>query len=137
MAGGTETTRDELGRWPGADPAASTEETVGDCLRRGLDWLARLVRFDLATVFELREGELDLRVARGSAGRQPCGATGPAAWTTSPPSAQALETRRARAFTEDDHAHGDGDPFDGVLDLPAGHSCMVVPLARGSGCSGC
>ena len=23
---------------------------------------------------------------------------------------------------------GDGDAFDGVLDLPHGHSCMVVPL---------
>ena len=44
---------------------------------------------------------------------------------------EALETRRARAFTEDDHAHGDGDPFDGVLDLPDGHSCMVVPLCAG------
>jgi transcriptional regulator with GAF, ATPase, and Fis domain len=41
---------------------------------------------------------------------------------------EALETRRARAFTEDDHRHGDGDPFDGVLDLPPGHACMVVPL---------
>ena len=44
---------------------------------------------------------------------------------------EALETRRARAFTEDDHSHGDGDPFDGVLDLPHGHSCMVVPLCAG------
>ncbi|HSD30082.1 MAG TPA: sigma 54-interacting transcriptional regulator, partial [Vicinamibacteria bacterium] len=44
---------------------------------------------------------------------------------------EALETRRARAYSEDDHAHGDGDPFDGVLDLPDGHSCMVVPLCAG------
>src|SRR6185503_4014298 len=41
------------------------------------------------------------------------------------------ETRRARAFLEHDHAHGDGDPFDGVLDLTPGHACMVVPLAAG------
>jgi formate hydrogenlyase transcriptional activator len=40
-------------------------------------------------------------------------------------------SRRARAFTETDHADGDGDPFDGVLDLPAGHACMVVPLCAG------
>src|SRR5690606_16555702 len=43
---------------------------------------------------------------------------------------QALETRRARAFTQEDH-HGEGDPFDGVLDLTPGHSCMVVPLCSG------
>ena len=49
---------------------------------------------------------------------------------------QALETRRARAFTEEDHAHGEGDPFDGVLDLPPGHSCMVVPLCAGERCYG-
>ena len=49
---------------------------------------------------------------------------------------QALETRRARAFTHEDHAHGDGDPFDGVLDLPPGHACMVVPLCAGERCYG-
>ena len=44
---------------------------------------------------------------------------------------EALETRRARAFTEADHAHGEGDAYDGVLDLPHGHACMVVPLVAG------
>ena len=27
------------------------------------------------------------------------------------------------------HAGEEGDPYDGVLDLPHGHSCMVVPLS--------
>jgi transcriptional regulator with GAF, ATPase, and Fis domain len=27
-----------------------------------------------------------------------------------------------------DHVDGDGDPFDGLLDFPPGHACMVVPL---------
>src|SRR5690606_38176965 len=49
---------------------------------------------------------------------------------------EALELRRARAYTEYDHAHGDGDPFDGILDLPDGHSCMVVPLCAGERCFG-
>ena len=42
-----------------------------------------------------------------------------------------LEANHARAFTEHDHSDGDGDAFDGVLDLPHGHSCMVVPLFAG------
>ncbi|MEO5762603.1 MAG: sigma 54-interacting transcriptional regulator, partial [Vicinamibacteria bacterium] len=44
--------------------------------------------------------------------------------------------RRARAFLETDHAHGEGDPFDGILDFPHGHSCMVVPLCAGESCFG-
>src|SRR5262249_35596529 len=32
---------------------------------------------------------------------------------------------------EEDHVHGDGDPFDGLLDFPPGHACMVVPLCAG------
>jgi transcriptional regulator with GAF, ATPase, and Fis domain len=39
-----------------------------------------------------------------------------------------LELRRPLAMLEHHHASDEGDPYDGVLDLPAGHSCMVVPL---------
>ena len=30
---------------------AATEDTVQDLLRRGLDWLARIAPYDLATIF--------------------------------------------------------------------------------------
>lgn len=43
-----------------------------------------------------------------------------------------LERGHVRAFLERDHAEGDGDAFDRVLDLIHGHSCMVVPLCTGS-----
>ena len=106
------------------------DDGIEDLLRRGLDWLARLAPYDLATIFSLEGDRLVVRVARG-------GLTGP--WARGheislaafPTIREALETRHARAFTEADHAHGDGDPFDGVLDLPAGHACMVVPLCAG------
>ena len=109
---------------------AATEEGVDDLLRRGLDWLARIAPYDLATIFVLDGDELVIRAARGAL-------AGPAldghslSLADFPTIREALETRRARAFTEQDHAHGDGDPFDGVLDLPHGHSCMVVPLCAG------
>ena len=109
---------------------ASTADALDDLLRRGLDWLARLVPYDLATVFTLEGETLRVRAARGRL-------AGPRIREHElplekfPTIREALETRRARVYTEDDHAHGDGDPFDGVLDLPAGHACMVVPLHAG------
>jgi transcriptional regulator with GAF, ATPase, and Fis domain len=109
---------------------ASTTEALDDLLRRGLDWLARLAPYDLATVFTLDGSTLRVRAARGRL-------AGPRIRQHAlqleqfPTIREALETRRARVYTEDDHAHGDGDPFDGVLDLQAGHACMVVPLHAG------
>jgi transcriptional regulator with GAF, ATPase, and Fis domain len=106
---------------------AATDDGLDDLLRRGLDWLARLAPYDLATVFELHGDELVIRAARGPlADGRVKGHVVPL--QKFPTIREALETRRARAFSEHDHAHGDGDPFDGVLDLPHGHACMVVPL---------
>ncbi|HYH97441.1 GAF domain-containing protein, partial [Hyalangium sp.] len=108
---------------------ASTEEAVSELLRRGLDWLTRIARFDLATVFLLKDEQLVAVAARGPlANAKVRGHVLELA--NFPMVRQALETRRARAFTEEDHT-GEGDPFDGVLDLPPGHSCMVVPLCSG------
>ncbi len=99
---------------------------LDDLLRRGLDWVARLAPYDVATIFTVQDQALVVRAARGRlAGRV---REHSLALADFPSLREALETRRARAFTEDDHRHGDGDPFDGVLDLPPGHACMVVPL---------
>lgn len=110
--------------------ARSVDEGQEGLLRRGLDWLSRLVRYDLAAVFELQQGSLRLRMARGPLADNRVRQLH-LKLEDFPTIRSALETRRARAYTETDHAHGDGDPFDGVLDLPPGHSCMVVPLAAG------
>jgi transcriptional regulator with GAF, ATPase, and Fis domain len=109
---------------------ASEGEGIDELIRRGLDWLARVAPDDLAALFELEGDRLVVRTARG---RLATDAVRRHAISLSefPSVREALETRRARAFTEEDHRHGDGDPFDGVLDLPAGHACMVVPLAAG------
>jgi transcriptional regulator with GAF, ATPase, and Fis domain len=114
---------------------AADPDEPQDLLRRGLDWLARVIRYDLATAFTLEGGRLVAQVARGPL-------AGPAVRAHSlsleefPSLRETLETRRARAFREDDHLHGDGDPYDGVLDLPPGHACMVVPLCAGDRCLG-
>jgi transcriptional regulator with GAF, ATPase, and Fis domain len=105
-----------------------TDDGVDDLLRRGLDWLERVVPYDLATILTIEDGaELVVRCARGRLANERVRGH-KLALAAFPTVCEALETRRARAFTEDDHAHGDGDPFDGVLDLAPGHACMVVPL---------
>jgi len=109
---------------------AARVESVDELLRRGLDWLARVAPYDLATVFTLDGGRLLARAARGPLASEEV-RRHELQLADFPTIREALETRRARAFTEADHAHGDGDPFDGVLDLPDGHSCMVVPLWAG------
>jgi len=109
---------------------AGDDAALEDLFRRGLDGLARVAPYDLATVFLLEGGRLVARAARG-----PLADARVKSHSLSladfPSLREALETRRARAFTENDHSHGDGDPFDGVLDLPHGHSCMVAPLYVG------
>jgi transcriptional regulator with GAF, ATPase, and Fis domain len=84
---------------------------------------------------ELAEEELKVRVSRGSL-------SGPKVdehklrLADFPAIRELLRKDEARAFTDEDHRDGDGDAFDGVLDLPYGHSCMVVPLKSRSGALG-
>jgi transcriptional regulator with GAF, ATPase, and Fis domain len=107
-----------------------SEQAVDDVLRRGLDWLARVAPYDLATVFVLEQDRLVVRAARGPLADDRVRRH---ALTLEqfPSLREALETRRARTFLEQDHRHGDGDPFDHVLDLPPGHACLVAPLVAG------
>ena len=107
------------------------ESDLDDLLRRGLDWIERVAPYDLAAVLVLEGNHLVVRCARGKLASEAVRGhrLDLAAFPTI---REALETRRARCFSENDHAHGDGDPFDGVLDLAPGHSCMVVPLCAGN-----
>ena len=107
-----------------------SEQAVDDVLRRGLDWLARVAPYDLATVFVLEQGQLVVRAARGPLADDRVRHHA-LQLEEFPSIREALETRRARTFLEADHRHGDGDPFDHVLDLPPGHACLVAPLVAG------
>jgi transcriptional regulator with GAF, ATPase, and Fis domain len=108
-----------------AAPLATVE-----VLERGLDALGRVVPYDLGAVFRL-DGETARVVA--AAGRL----AGPRVRQHAldlkrfPTIVRALESRRPVALESHHHASAEGDPYDGVLDLPHGHSCMVVPLFAG------
>ncbi len=96
-------------------------------LGMALDSLQNLVPHDLAAVLVLEDGVLRVQVARGRL-------AGEEVFRHSlqldrfPTLQRALMTRRPAILEEHHHASGEGDPYDGVLDLPSDHSCMVVPL---------
>jgi transcriptional regulator with GAF, ATPase, and Fis domain len=105
------------------------EGALDDLLRRGLDWLERVAPYDLATLFVLDGQRLVVRAARGRLAAKVKGHS--LQLDRFPSLREAMESRRARVYREEDHVDGDGDPFDGVLDLPPGHSCLVAPLYAG------
>ena len=100
---------------------AADDETAEALLHRGLEWITRIAPYDLATVFDLQGDELIVRAAHGSLASDRV-REHRLSLARFPSIREALAVRHARAFTEGDHADGDGDPFDGVLDLPPGHS---------------
>jgi transcriptional regulator with GAF, ATPase, and Fis domain len=114
---------------------ATSEQAERELLRRGLDWLARVAPYDLATVFRLEGERLFVQAARGILADHRL-TDHALSLKDFPTIRESIELRRARIFTENDHAHGDGDPFDAVIGLPAGHACMVVPLCAGEECLG-
>ena len=124
----------EASDWTGelADIAALAGRIGGadELLERALDSLEALIPYDLAAVLELRNDELTVRCARGRLVDERVRAHR-IRLADFPSVRRAIELREPRVLLEDDHAHGEGDPYDGVLDLPHGHSCMVVPLFAG------
>jgi transcriptional regulator with GAF, ATPase, and Fis domain len=108
---------------------APSEGALDDLLRRGLDWLERVAAYDLATIFVLDGPRLVVRAARGRLASRVKGHS--LLLERYPTLREAMDTRRARVYREEDHLHGDGDPFDDVLGLPPGHSCLVAPLYAG------
>ena len=109
-----------------AGRAADVDHTLGTALEA----LAEVIPYDLAAVLELRDGSLRVRCARGPLAdarvRQHV-----IDLAQAPALAAAINSGRPRVYTEEDHDHargGDGDPYQGIVELPHGHSCMVAPL---------
>ncbi|HYU16127.1 MAG TPA: sigma 54-interacting transcriptional regulator [Candidatus Acidoferrum sp.] len=99
------------------------DQVLGQALRS----LHRIVPYDLAALFELSGNELTVRALEG-----PLASAEVRRHRLSlerfPTIREALHTRRPIALDERDHLGAEGDPYDGLLDLPPGHACMVVPL---------
>jgi len=106
---------------------ASQPGALEDVFEGALRSLRALVPYDLAALYELAGDTLKVRAAAGPL-VSPEVRKHELSLAKFPTIRQALETRRPIPLEEDNHKGEEGDPYDGVLDLPHGHSCMVVPL---------
>ena len=106
---------------------AAEPASLEDMLQRALESLQNLVPHDLAAVLALDGDELRVVAARG-----PLASEAVRRHTLDlrahPVLRRALESRRPQVLLEHDHAGAGRDPYHGVVELPDGHACMVVPL---------
>ncbi len=112
---------------------ATRPERLDLTLAAALDALAEVVPYDLAVVLELVGQRLLVRSARGPLANAKVQGH-ELDLTRAPELRAAILSGKPRAFTEVEHDRdhgGEGDPYHGVVDLPHGHSCLVVPLAIG------
>ena len=99
---------------------------VEDMLSRALEALGQVVSYDLASILELRGSELRVRCSRGPLSSDRLKNHVVSVLPDSPIN-KALQEGQAIVLAEHDHAQG-LDPYHGVVDLPDGHGCLVVPL---------
>ena len=99
-------------------------------LEEALHGLRAVMEYDLAAVYRLRGETLVVAAAAGPLADARVRAHR-LDLTAFPTVRRALRTRRPIPLAAHDHTSDEGDPYDGVLDLPPGHSCMVVPLFNG------
>ncbi len=104
--------------------------SLSDVLVQALDALQSVVPHDLAVVLRLDGDELVVVAARGRLADARI-LSHRLALDAFPSIRRALETRHPVVLEEHHHRSGEGDPYAGLLDLPPGHSCMVVPLYAG------
>jgi transcriptional regulator with GAF, ATPase, and Fis domain len=106
---------------------ATGRATIEDVLARALVGLESVVPYDLAAVLRLDGDRLWVQQAAGTLA-SPKVRRHSLSLARFPTLREALVTRHPIALSAHHHASDEGDPYDGVLDLPHGHSCMVVPL---------
>jgi transcriptional regulator with GAF, ATPase, and Fis domain len=106
---------------------ASQPNQLSTALHHALAALRDVVPYDLAAVLALQGEELIVEVAEGPLATEKV-RRHRLRLRDFPTIVRALETRRPIALEQHHHAGAEGDPYDGVLDLEHGHSCMVVPL---------
>ncbi len=103
---------------------------LGRTLGNALHSLGQVIPFDLAVLYRL-DGDALVPVATdGPLATETLGAR-TLRLDQFPTLARVLDHGRPMALHEEHHASEEGDPYDGVLDLPHGHGCMVIPLRTG------
>ena len=103
---------------------------LDDFLSSGLAWLGDMAPYDLATVWQIDGDQLRVRTAVGRLTTRKV-LEHVVDLSKQKDLRRVLAGRTPKLNSEHDHLEGDGDLFDGVVELLPGHSCMVVPLYAG------
>ena len=106
---------------------ATQPERLRRTLGSALHALREVIPYDLAVLYELEGRQLTPMVSHGPLSSE---ATAQHQLTLDrfPTIERVLDTGRPLALLEEHHDGEEGDPYDGLLDLPAGHACMLIPL---------
>ncbi|MFK7999334.1 MAG: sigma 54-interacting transcriptional regulator [Polyangiales bacterium] len=111
--------------------AIASMSTQPDALSRTLgnvlQGLGQLISYDLAVLYRLDDARLK-PVAKAGALASDLPADHQLELRDFPSIQRVLDHGRPSAQTEEHHSSHEGDPYDGVLDFPHGHSCMLIPL---------
>jgi transcriptional regulator with GAF, ATPase, and Fis domain len=105
---------------------ATRPSALPDVLEHALHSLRTVIAYDLAVLYTLDGDRLVAEAAAGPLADDRVRAHS-IDLARLPTVRRAMQTRRPIPLEPHDHAT-EGDPYDGVLDLPHGHACMVVPL---------
>jgi transcriptional regulator with GAF, ATPase, and Fis domain len=100
--------------------------TLGNALHS----LGQVIPYDLAVLYRLKGQSLIPTTAHGPLSSERIRSR-ELQLEDFPTLARALDHGRPVALRAEHHASEEGDPYDGVLDLPHGHACMVIPLRSG------
>lgn len=101
-----------------------------EVLSSALSALREVIPYDLAAVLRKRGSRLVVEVAEGPLANDTV-RNHTLDLDAFPTIRRAMASRRPLPLEEHHHDSDEGDPYDGVLDLPHGHACMVVPLFAG------
>ena len=115
--------------------ASQDPQDLKPLLDYGLEWMMRLGSFDLVAIFLIEDDNLVVKAARGALAQRPVFSHS-VSLKQFPSIRESLQSCGPRIFSEDDHSGDEGDLFDGVLDFPHGHACMVIPMCHGGEAQG-
>jgi transcriptional regulator with GAF, ATPase, and Fis domain len=109
-----------------SDDTPAECEAIDRIIGQAFEQLGEVIPHDLATLFLLKDDELFPHLTKGPLASEKILAHR-LKLQNHPSLRQSILSNTPLVNHEEDHQVY-GDPYDGVLDLPHGHSCMVIPL---------
>ena len=107
---------------------------IDQILDQAFQQLGDVIPHDLATLFILKDEELCPHMTKGPLADQRI--LQHKLQLKNHPSIQRSMLKNEPLINHEEDHQAEGDPYDGILDLPHGHACMVIPLQGQRGTKG-